>query len=169
MRRHLRAFGPAGAEDVAGWLGLRTPPVRAALAAMADDQLDRVADEDGRELADLPGAPRPGPDASAPPRLLPAFDSTLLAYAPKRRARILPDEHHDKVLGRGNLRIHPTFLVDGFVAGLWRVDVRRGEALQTLSPFARLAHADRTALVEEAERVLATMHAGAKARRVAIV
>ncbi|HEY7199036.1 MAG TPA: crosslink repair DNA glycosylase YcaQ family protein, partial [Candidatus Dormibacteraeota bacterium] len=30
-RWHLRAFGPAAPEDVAGWIGWRTPPVREAL------------------------------------------------------------------------------------------------------------------------------------------
>ena len=42
-----------------------------------------------------------------------------------------------------------TFLVDGFVAGSWRVD--RGAL--TVAPFAPLSRADRTAVGDEAERV----------------
>src|SRR4051794_4697344 len=34
IRPHLRAFGPASAEDVASWIGWRVPPVRAALAQL---------------------------------------------------------------------------------------------------------------------------------------
>ena len=58
VRRHLRAFGPAGAEDVAGWIGWRTPPVRAALERLAPD------------LAPLRGRGRPRP--VRPPRRAPA-------------------------------------------------------------------------------------------------
>src|SRR5204862_7213591 len=80
VRRHLRAFGPAGPDDVAGWIGWRTPPVREAFGRLAGE-LVPFEDEDGRALYDLPDAPRPHPETPAPPRLLAAFDSVLLAYA----------------------------------------------------------------------------------------
>lgn len=167
VRRHLRAFGPAGAEDVAGWIGWRTPPVREALERLAPD-LARFEDEDGRALYDLPDAPRPDPETPAPPRLLAAFDSVLLAYASKRRARILPDAHRDAVYERRNLQIRPTYLVDGLVAGTWSIEVKRREATLTLSPLERLARATRTALVDEAQRLATALHPQAKAHNVAI-
>ena len=144
VRRHLRAFGPAGPDDVAGWIGWRTPPVRAALERLAPD-LARFEDEDGRALYDLPDAPRPDPETPAPPRLLAAFDSILLAYAAKRRARILPDAHRDAVYERRNLQIRPSYLVDGLVAGTWSIEVKRREATLTLRPLERLARATRSA------------------------
>src|SRR6266508_1146147 len=61
VRRHLRAFGPAGPDDVAGWIGWRTPPVREAFERLGAD-LERLEDEDGRGLYDLPDAPRPDPE-----------------------------------------------------------------------------------------------------------
>jgi hypothetical protein len=167
IRRHLRAFGPAGAEDVASWIGWRIPPVRAALERLGPE-LARFEDEDGRPLHDLPEGPRPDPETPAPPRLLAAFDSVLLAYAATRRARILPDAYRDAVYERANLRIRPSFLVDGLVAGTWKVEVRRREAIVSLRPLGRLARPARTALVEEAERLVRAVQPAAAAHSVVI-
>jgi hypothetical protein len=167
VRRHLRAFGPAGAQDIASWIGWRVPPVRAALRRLGSE-LARFEDEDGRPLHDLPDAPRPDPETPAAPRLLAPFDSVLLAYAVGRRARILPDAHRDAVYERANLRIRPTFLIDGLVAGTWSVEVRRREAVLTLRALQRLPRAQRTALVAEAERLLRATHPRAIAHGVVV-
>jgi hypothetical protein len=167
VRRHLRAFGPAGPEDVADWIGWRTPPVRAALERLAPD-LARFEDEDGRALYDLPDAARPDPETPAAPRLLAAFDSVLLAYAGKRRERILPDAHRDAVYERRNLQIRPSYLVDGLVAGTWSIEVKRREATLTLRPLERLARATRTALLDEAERLARDVQPQAKAHNVLV-
>jgi hypothetical protein len=167
VRRHLRAFGPAGPDDVAGWIGWRTPPVREAFERLGPD-LERFEDEDGRALYDLPDAPRPDPETPAPPRLLAAFDSVLLAYAAKRRGRIIPDRHRDAVYERRNLQIRPSYLVDGLVAGTWSVEVKRREATLTLRPLERLSRATRTALVEEAERLVRALQPQAKGHKVAV-
>jgi hypothetical protein len=167
VRRHLRAFGPAGAEDIAGWIGWRVTPVRAMLERLAP-QLERVEEGGSRPLYDLPEAPRPDPETPAPPRLLAAFDSVLLAYATGRRARILPDAHRDAVYERANLRIRPTFLIDGLVAGTWSIEVRRREALLTLRALQRLPRSERAALVQEAERLVRALHPKAVAHGVVV-
>jgi winged helix DNA-binding protein len=154
IRRHLRAFGPASAEDVASWIGWRVPPVRAAMAEL--DDLDAL---DGG-LYDLRDAPRPDADTAAPPRFLAAFDSALLAYPSKRRTRLVPDELRDLVYLRKNLQVKPTFLVDGFVAGIWSIEVKRREATLTLtgSPDA--------AILEEGEKLVRWAQPEAKAHHV---
>jgi winged helix DNA-binding protein len=167
VRRHLRAFGPASPDDVAGWIGWRTPPVREAFERLGAD-LERFEDEGGRALYDLPDAPRPDAETPAPPRLLAAFDSVLLAYAPKRRARILPDQHRDAVYERRNLQIRPSYLVDGLVAGTWSIEVKRRDATLTLRPLERLARATRSALVDEAERLVRALQPQAKGHAVAV-
>jgi hypothetical protein len=150
IRRHLAAFGPAAAEDVANWIGWNLTPVRAALRAM--DDLVVFADEAGRMLYDLPDAPRPGPDVEAPVRLLAWFDSVLLAYRPAHRDRILPDRHRDEVFCKRNGQVRASFLVDGMVAGIWSVDAtRREEAVVTLTPLEPVPRAARDALLAEAE------------------
>ena len=161
-RRHLRAFGPAAAEDVAGWSGQRTAAVREALEGLGDS-LARLEDEHGRMLFDLPDASRPGPDTPAPPRLLGAFDSTLLAYAAGRRERIIPEPLRELVYQKANLQIRPTFLIDGLVAGTWSLEVRRREATVTLAPAGKLARAERSALAAEATGLMKALHPGAKA------
>jgi hypothetical protein len=168
VRRHLRAFGPAAAEDVACWIGARTPPVRQRLQSMAG-ALRTFADEHGRTLYDMPDAPRPDPDTKAPPRLLGAFDSTLLAYATAHRERILPRALREVVYQKANLQIRPTFLLDGLVAGTWSVEVRRREATLTLSPAARkLARPERAALSAEAAALLDGLYPDAGGRRVVV-
>jgi winged helix DNA-binding protein len=160
IRGHLRAFGPASAEDVAGFLGRRTPPVRAALEKM---ELERVDD-----LYDLPDAPRPDPETPAPPRLLAAFDSALLAFVAKRRQRIVPDEHRDAIYERRNLQVKASYTIDGFVAGLWSIEVKRRVATVTLQPLEKLGARDRKALVAEAERVARALHPDAKGHAVSV-
>jgi hypothetical protein len=164
-RFHLRAFGPAAAEDLAGWIGWRPAPIRNLLEGL-DRELVRFADEHGRILYDLPDAPRPGPDTAAPPRLLGAFDSTLLAYAAKRRERILPEALREVVYQKANLQIRPTFLIDGLVAGTWSTDARRGEATLTLCPAGKLTRAARAALSSEGTGLLKALYPDARAYRV---
>jgi hypothetical protein len=167
VRRHLRAFGPAGADDVAQWIGWKVPPVRAGLERL-EGELERFEDSGGRALYDLPGAPRPDPDGAAPVRLLPWFDSVLLAYAAGRRARILPDEHREAVYNRKNLQIRPTFLVDGLVAGIWAIDAKGRKAALTLTPLRKIPKRTTKALVDEAERLVRFLHPDAKEPSVAV-
>ncbi len=153
VHRHLRAFGPAGAADIAQWAGTKVTPVKTLLKSL-EDRLEMFKDESGQLLYDLPDAPRPPAAEPAPVRLLPWFDSTLLAYAPKRRTRILPEEYRHAVYAKANLQLRPTFLVDGTVAGVWSLDRKRREAVLTLTPLDKLPRAVTAELVAEAERLL---------------
>jgi hypothetical protein len=164
VRAHLRAFGPSSAADVAGWTGLRATDVRPVLERL-ETELERFTDEAGRTLYDLSGAPRPDAEVSAPVRLLPWFDSVLLAYEPARRQRILPAAYKDRVYMAKNLQWLPTFLVDGFVAGTWSLKTGRGAAL-TLTPFVRLQSATRKDLEAEAEKMLRSLYPEARAHTV---
>ncbi|MGH6654634.1 MAG: winged helix DNA-binding domain-containing protein, partial [Actinocrinis sp.] len=165
VRAYLRAFGPAGADDITQWLAWKVGPVRASLVRLAG-ALAEFEDESGRTLYDLPDAERPDADVPAPARLLPWFDSTLLAYTPARRQRILPEGTWDRVYRRVGLRIDPTFLVDGFVSGLWslKATARAGKTSKvvvTLAPFGKLGKAVRDELAAESERVHGALYPGA--------
>jgi hypothetical protein len=112
------------------------------------DTLEVFADERGRELFDLPDAPRPDAATPAPPRFLPEFDNLVLAH--DDRTRLIADEHRPLVTTK-NLRVRATFLVDGSVAGTWTIEVRRKVATLHLAPFARLAKSAAKALAQEGE------------------
>ena len=147
VRRHLGAFGPATVADVQTWSGLTG--LKAIVEGMADELVTFTAGR--RTLFDLPGAPRPDPGTPAPPRLLPAFDSLLLAH--QDRTRVIAEEHR-KALVTKNLRVAATFLVDGVVAGSWTMERKGKGATLTLSPFGGLARNDKDALAVEAEALL---------------
>ncbi|MFJ8104931.1 winged helix DNA-binding domain-containing protein [Streptomyces sp. NPDC096132] len=115
--RYLSAFGPATVADIAQFGLIQRAPVREALRSLDDGRLERLATPDGTALYDLPDAPRPSADTPAPPRLLPMWDSVLLAYAD--RSRTIPPEYR-KLVTRINGDVLPTLLVDGRVAGVWR-------------------------------------------------
>jgi hypothetical protein len=147
LRRYLGAFGPASVDDAASWTGLATPDVRRGLDRLT---LRRFRDEKGRLLLDLPRAPLPPAETPAPVRFLPKWDSILLAHAPPERERILPERHRKTVI-RANGDVLPTFLVDGFVAGTWRVEKKRLR-LEPLEPLPRRVLA---AVEREGELVVA--------------
>jgi Winged helix DNA-binding domain len=163
--RYLAAFGPANADDLAAYVGRGRNIVRyrGALGSLAD-RLVQFVDEGGRALVDLADAPRPGADAPAPARLLARWDSLLLAYGTRDRARVLPPEQQGTVITR-NADVLPSFLVDGIVAGTWLPRLRRdGPPDVELRPFGRLADADRVALEAEAHRLLPVLRKGAFSR-----
>jgi hypothetical protein len=78
---------------------------------------------------------------------------------------VIADEHRKRV-ATANLRILPTFLVDGRVAGTWSIARTRVTARLTVEPFAPLARADRAALEEEARALVAFCEPDAKATEV---
>jgi len=130
--RYLAAFGPATAADLATWSGLTA--VRPLLEGLRGE-LAVFRDERGRELFDLPGAPRPPASTPAPVRLLAPFDNVLLAHAD--RTRVLPERYRDRLRNKNGL-VPGTVLVDGFVAGLWAVTRPAGAggpAVLTVRPF----------------------------------
>ena len=161
---HLRAFGPAGADDIAAWIGWKAGPVREAIERVAGD-LEEL-EHGKRTLYDVRDGARPDADTEAPPRYLAAFDSAILAYAPKRRSRLVPEGTFEKIYNRANLQIRPTFLLDGFVAGTWSAEVKGKKATLTFSPFARLPRGAKGALTDEGEALLAGVHPKATNRAV---
>jgi winged helix DNA-binding protein len=146
--RYLGAFGPASVKDAQTWSGLtRLGEVFERLRP----RLKTFRDEGGKELFDLPDAPRPDPEVPAPARFVPAFDNLILSHAD--RARVMADDHR-KAIASMNGMVPATFLVGGFVRGTWRTEVTRGKATLSIEPFEPLPKEDRDALAEEGEQLL---------------
>lgn len=158
--RYLKAFGPASVKDVQKWSGLTrlSEPVN-----RLRPRLRSYRDESGTELLDLAETELPDPDMPVPVRFLPDFDNILLSHTD--RARIMAEEWRTRVFTVNGL-IRATILVDGFVRGIWRITVKRKEAVLEIEPFAPLAKADRSALAEEGDRLLDFAAADAKSGEV---
>jgi hypothetical protein len=146
LRRYLAAFGPASRRDIVQWSMMHVPEIGRALDRL--EPLRRFRDEHGRELLDVPRAPLPDAETPAPVRFLPKWDNVLLAFAD--RTRVLPEQYRKTVI-RMNGDVAQTFLVDGFVAGMWRVEKGR----VVLEPFAPLSRSVRREVEDEAARLAA--------------
>jgi Winged helix DNA-binding domain len=153
VTRYLGAFGPATARDVAAWSGLT------GLRAVMDQlrpELVTFRDEQGDELFDLPSAPRPGEEAPATVRLAAEFDNLLLSHADRSRVIHVDDLKRFYAING----IFPgAVLIDGFVAGMWRLARTKSTATLTVELFG--ASRERDQVAREAERMLAFCAAGA--------
>ena len=151
VRRYLGGFGPATPGEIANWAGIPVTLVNRALPRL---ELRRFRCKQGKVLFDLPRTPLPDPTTPAPVRFLPTWDATLLVHA--RRTQVLPEEYRPKIFHTKNPHSVNTFLVDGAVAGSWRLDGGR----ITIEEFAPLPTAVRRAVDDEAERLAAFHLAG---------
>ncbi len=128
---------------------MRVPHIRAALARITD--LARFRDEKDRELFDLAKAPRPAAETPAPVRFLARFDAAILGHDAAERTRILPAAYKRQVIF--SAEVWTTFLVDGLVAGRYRLRGSKKEGIVELLPFKPLRRADKAALIEEGEQL----------------
>jgi hypothetical protein len=151
VRRYLGSFGPASVRDVQTWSGLTR---LSEVVERLRPALRTFRDEGGTELFDLPDANRPPEDTPAPPRFLPPLDNLLLSHAD--RTRVMPAEHRERTITR---QANGALLVDGFVAGTWRVARSRRTASLRIDAFHPIR--DEDAVAAEGDRLLAWHGEGA--------
>jgi hypothetical protein len=142
--RYLAAYGPARATDVQAWSGL--PKLKDAFDTLRP-RLATFRDEGGRELFDLPKAPRPDGGVAAPVRFVPEYDNLVTTRADERCVAL---KHRPRVY-LSALRIAATVLVDGFVAATWKLETKRGVATVAVAPFAPFSPRTRREVEAEAE------------------
>ncbi len=127
-RRYLAGHAPAEVADLAAWSGLPVTLARRAfeLSGAPDGTQDCTAD----------GA------AAGPARLLGHFDPLLLGY--RSRDFVLDPRYASRIQAGGGF-IRPVVLVEGRVAGTWRLD--RGRI--TVEPFEPLTAGARDGLAAD--------------------
>jgi Winged helix DNA-binding domain len=147
--RYLGAFGPASVMDMQNWSGLTK--LRGAFERLRP-RLVGFRDEAGKELFDLPDAPRPDPGVPAPVRFLGEYDNVLLGHAD--RSRIIPSGFPwTEMLADG--RWVSDLLVDGMLRGTWWIERdRKRSATLAVRPFGELTPAEREQVGAEAERMV---------------
>ncbi|TWP48796.1 winged helix DNA-binding domain-containing protein [Lentzea tibetensis] len=143
--RYLAAFGPSSVMDVQAWCGLTR--LREVLDRLRD-RLVVFTDESGRELFDLPDAPRPDEDTPLPVRFIPEFDNILLAHAD--RSRVIADKDLPLVIGGKR-----TVLINGYVGAQWTLTRTKDSATLAVEYLAEPEERVRDEVTEEAERLLA--------------
>jgi hypothetical protein len=148
LERYLAAFGPASAKDMQTWSGLTR---LGEVVRRMRPRLRTFGDENGTELFDLPDAPLPDPDTPISARYMAEFDNALLSHAD--RARIISEEDRQRVFTINGI-IRSTFLIDGFVAGTWKIVRERKSATLVIEPFRALSKKDMAELTEEGANLL---------------
>jgi len=162
--RYLGAFGPALVADVAAWSGLQA--MREVLERLRP-RLRTFRDERGRELFDLPDAPRPDPDTPAPVRFLPEYDNVLLSHSDRSRF-----SNSDPAIPRlwTVPSVRGSVLVEGQVRAAWTLERDPSSGGVTLTVLhTGLAKKAQGATAAEGRRLLRFLEAGATGHEVRFV
>ena len=161
--RYVAAFGPATVADVTTWC--RLTGLREVVERLRP-RLRAFRGEDGRELFDLPDAPRPDPDTPAPVRFLPEYDNVLLSHAERSRVFL---ERRRPALGRSWRIGHGSVLHDGVVCGVWRLErARAGPVTLAVTLAERLPRRATASIRAEGRRLLRFLAPYAERREVAV-
>jgi uncharacterized protein YcaQ len=149
LKKYLRAYGPATLTDFAHWAGLPMQEVKP-LRALLDAELAEIpADKKNclllREDVEVL---KSSANAKASIRLLPHFDSYLLAHRDKDH--LLSAKHYKRVY-RNQGWISPAVLIDGAIAGVWSYQLQGKRLLVKIEPFGKLSKAERAGIEREAE------------------
>ena len=148
VMRYLAAFGPASYRDVQVWSGLIQ--MREMLERLRP-RLQTFRGERGNELFDVRDAPRPDPETPAPPRFLPEYDNLTLSH--HDRSRIIAEDIR-KRFGMGSGVGPGAFLIDGFVAGGWKITRNGDTAHLTIWKLVPIAKKEIAELTDEGDRLL---------------
>jgi hypothetical protein len=146
--RYLSAFGPATFRDFSKWSGLPTSVTRPLFEAMRP-QLERV-DVEGeaafvlrRDLAELRSV-----EIDASPKLLPSFDTFLLAHAVKDH---LVEPRFYKRVYRNQGWISPVVIAGGRIVAVWYPEEHASSFVVDVRPFSTLDAKLRRGIAKEAE------------------
>ncbi|MEV0269975.1 winged helix DNA-binding domain-containing protein [Hamadaea sp. NPDC050747] len=124
-RRYQQAFGPATAEDFATWSGLPITTVREPFQTAQSEESAQLDEPGGSGL-----------------RLLGAYDTYLLGY--RDRSLMLDPAYAHRIQAGGGV-LHPTVVVDGRVAGRWKLTAGR----VVVEAFDDIIHSRRDELAAE--------------------
>ncbi len=158
LRKFLRSYGPATLHDFAHWSGISMQEVRA-LRPLIEAAVDALPGEVKSSMLlreDLAALNSCSASESCV-RLLPAFDSYLLAH--RQKDHLLSAEHYKRVY-RNQGWISPVVLVNGSIAGVWSHKLENKKLMIEVDSFGKLSRAQRTAVEREVKSLAAFFQSG---------
>lgn len=145
-RRFFSTHGPATVRDFVWWSGLRVADTRQGLAMIKASSFS----QDGLTYWTAGGANARSQEAGPTVHLLPIYDEYLVAY---RDRLAVPHGPGTIATGdAGSVTFQHALVIDGRVAGTWRVDRTRATPAVRVTPLRRLTAAERRGIEAEAER-----------------
>ncbi|MEV0296746.1 winged helix DNA-binding domain-containing protein [Nocardia sp. NPDC050710] len=159
--RYLRAFGPATTMDMQTWS--KFTGIKQAVDSLGD-RVRTYTDERGRTLYDVADAELADPDLPAPVRLLGWYDNAVLSH--QDRTRIVPDGDAPPL--RAFATAVAPVLIDGYLAGLYKIFPKATVARLRISPTRAWSAAERREVEAEAHALLEFLE-GDREPRVEIV
>ena len=151
-RRFLSAYGPATYQDFARWWGGGGVTTAKKWIAALGEELFAV-EIDGKQAWMLAADSRDVREFSPEPsvRLIPAFDQYVIGAS--RHAEHLMTGGARNLVYRPQGWISPVLLVNGFMQGVWRHEIRGNRVEVVFSPFLKLPKWVRAGAEDEAERL----------------
>ena len=150
LRKYLRAYGPATLHDFSHWAGIPMQEVKS-LRALLESELAEIPGEKKNSflLREDVEVLNSSPAVKSSIRLLPNFDSYLLAH--REKDHLLSAKHYKRVY-RNQGWISPVVLIDGAVAGVWsyKPQGKRLAAVE-IEPFGKLSKVERAGIEREAQ------------------
>lgn len=148
LRRYLKSFGPATAEDFAMWAGMTLTEARAIWACQQADMAqvgigNKIISILQDDLYELTHARFERPLV----RLLPYFDSFVLGH--RERDHLVSKTHHAKVY-RPQGWVAPVVIADGRVVGVWSHEQQKDRLRVNVTKFGTLLREFRNSIDEEA-------------------
>ncbi|MEV0249100.1 winged helix DNA-binding domain-containing protein [Nocardia sp. NPDC050712] len=148
LLRYLGAFGPASTMDMQAWS--RLTGIKKAVDQLGD-RVRTYTDDRGRTLYDVAGAELADPDRPAPARLLGWYDNAVLSH--QDRSRIVPEGNSARL--RTSTTLVSSILLDGYLAGLYKIFPKGGAARLRISPARPWTRAECAEVEAEAHALLA--------------
>lgn len=149
VRRYLAAYSPAAAEDFSAWSGLPLRRAREAWSQLTNQLIEvKIGDAPAYMLQEQSSWLEPEPPSPPVVNLLPAFDTYLLGY--RNRDLALEPQHARRIYPGGGI-LHPALVVNGQVAGRWKIKRFRDRIEIILEPFEGLTSEEQKGLDREVE------------------
>ncbi len=155
LRKYLRAYGPATLTDFSHWAGISMQEVKPLPALLEAELLEIPGEKKSRfllreDIDVLNNVLNDRQRGTTCIRLLPSFDSYLLAH--REKDHLLSAKHYKRVY-HNQAWISPVVLIDGEIAGVWSHKLQSKELLVNIEPFGKLSKAERAGIELEAEHL----------------